>query len=118
MPAAYTIRKLKVGDFCNLHHFPNEGLENAKAAVLVAEPDALVPAAAVKDSKASAIVKDKNLTWEEFNEAVPRMITMMKTQDWPDDCVHMHIQFWHVTRMEFRGNQSKFVSRSERRAVQ
>lgn len=106
IPAAYAIRKLKAGDFCDLHYFTNKGLDDAKAAVLVAEPDALVllpeangihtwvPAAAVKDPKASAVVKDENLAWEEFNEAAPRMITMMKTQDWPDDRVHMHVQFW------------------------
>ncbi|KAG1838515.1 hypothetical protein DFJ58DRAFT_633951, partial [Suillus subalutaceus] len=90
IPAAYAIRKMKVGDFCELHYFRNRGcLSDAKAAVLIAEPEALVmlpeangahtwvPAAAVRDPKASAVVRDENLSWEEFNEAASRMISMM-----------------------------------------
>ncbi|KAG1723201.1 hypothetical protein EDB19DRAFT_1834673 [Suillus lakei] len=73
-------------------------------AFLVTDPDALVMlpsangihtwvlAAAVKDPKASAVVRDENLTWEE-NEAAPHMINMMKVYDWPEDRVDMHIQF-------------------------
>ncbi|KAG1722437.1 uncharacterized protein EDB91DRAFT_1256058 [Suillus paluster] len=103
---AYAIRKLKVGDFCKLHYFTNKGLKDTKTAVLVAKPEALVmlpeanrvhtwvPAAAIKDPKAAAIIKDKHLSWEEFNEAAPRMITMMRVQDWPDNHIDMHIQFW------------------------
>ncbi|KAG1742889.1 hypothetical protein EDB19DRAFT_1633627 [Suillus lakei] len=98
--------KLKAGEFCEMHYFTNKGLDDAKTAVLVADPDALVMlpsangihtcvlAAAVKDPKASAIVRDENLTWEEFNEAAPHMINMMKVYDWPEDRVDMHIQFW------------------------
>jgi hypothetical protein len=106
LPSQYAIRKLKAGDYCELHYFTNRGLEDAKVSNLVAEPDAMVmlpssdglhswvPAAAVKDPKAAPVVKDEHLTWEEFNEAAPRMITMMRTYDWPDDRVQMHIQFW------------------------
>ncbi|KAG1726644.1 uncharacterized protein EDB91DRAFT_1086727 [Suillus paluster] len=82
------------------------GLDDATASALVAEPDALVmlpaadgihswvPAAAVKDPKAPPVTKDEHLTWEEFNEAAPRIIVFMKMHDWPDDRVNMHIQFW------------------------
>ncbi|KAG1800679.1 uncharacterized protein BJ212DRAFT_1287109, partial [Suillus subaureus] len=34
--AAYTIRKLKAGEYCKLHYLTNKGLEDTKAAVLVA----------------------------------------------------------------------------------
>jgi len=100
------LRKLKAGDYCKLHYFTNKGLEDAKASNLLAEPEALVmlpsmdgmhswvPAAAVKDPKAAPVVKDKNLTWEDFNEAAPCMISLMKMHDWPEDRVNMHIQFW------------------------
>ncbi|KAG1795242.1 hypothetical protein EV424DRAFT_1278701, partial [Suillus variegatus] len=89
LPAQYAMRKLKAGDHCELHYFTNKGLDEAKASSLIAEPDALVmlpsadgmhswvPAAAVKDPKAAPVIKDKKLTWEEFNEAAPRMISMM-----------------------------------------
>jgi hypothetical protein len=68
IPAAYAIRKMKAGNFCKLHYFTNKGLSDTKAAVLIAEPEALimlpeangahtwVPAAAVRDPKADAII--------------------------------------------------------------
>ncbi|KAG1894567.1 uncharacterized protein F5891DRAFT_1166135 [Suillus fuscotomentosus] len=99
-------KRLKAGDYCELHYFTNKGLNEAKVTTLIAEPDALVmlpaadgvhswvPAAAVKDPKAAPVTKDENLTWEEFNEAAPRIISFMKVHDWPDDRVSMHIQFW------------------------
>ncbi|KAG1852186.1 hypothetical protein F4604DRAFT_2045353, partial [Suillus subluteus] len=82
------------------------GLEEAKVSILLAEPDALVllpatdglhswvPAVAVKDPKAPPIVKDENLSWEDFNEAIPHMIVSMKMHNWPEDQINMHIQFW------------------------
>ncbi|KAG2079153.1 hypothetical protein BDR04DRAFT_1063702 [Suillus decipiens] len=97
IPTQYALRKLKAGDYCELHYFTNKGLEDAKAAGLLAEPDALimlpaadglhswVPAAVVKDPKAAPVVKDENLSWEEFNEAASHMITSMKVHDWPNN---------------------------------
>ncbi|KAG1843035.1 hypothetical protein F4604DRAFT_1960735 [Suillus subluteus] len=102
----YALRKLKAGDYCKLHYFTNRGLEEAKVSILLAEPDVLVmlpaadglhswvPAAAVKDLKAPPIVRDENLSWEDFNEAIPCMIASMKMHNWPEDRVSMHIQFW------------------------
>ncbi|KAG2036745.1 hypothetical protein BDR03DRAFT_832738, partial [Suillus americanus] len=99
-------RKLKAGEYCELHYFTNKGLDDAKDTVLMGEPDMLVmlpdangahtwiPAATVKDPKASAVVRDENLSWEQFLEAAPHILSMMKVQDWPDDCINMHIQFW------------------------
>ncbi|KAG1836686.1 hypothetical protein DFJ58DRAFT_669453, partial [Suillus subalutaceus] len=96
--------KLKAGKFCKLHYFTNKRLSNAKVTVLVGEPDAIimlpkangphtwVPATMVNDPSASAIIKDENPTWEEFNEAGSCMITMIKVQD-SHDCINMHIQF-------------------------
>ncbi|KAG1730262.1 uncharacterized protein EDB91DRAFT_1310362 [Suillus paluster] len=90
IPMQYALRKLKVENYCELHYFTNKGLEDAKTSNLVAEPDAMVmlpstdglhswvPAATVKDLKAAPIVKDENLSWEDFNEAAPRMISSMK----------------------------------------
>ncbi|KAG1744410.1 hypothetical protein EDB19DRAFT_1632713, partial [Suillus lakei] len=99
---------LKAGDYCELHYFTNRGLEEAKVSILLAEPDALVmlpaadglhswvPAAAVKDPKSPPIIKDENLSWEDFNKAIPCMISSMKMHDWPEDRINMHIQFWVV----------------------
>jgi hypothetical protein len=100
------MRHLKAGEYCKLHYFTNKGLEYAKISELITEPDTLVmmplvdsihswiPAAAVKDPKASPVTKDECLTWEEFNEVAPRMILSMRIYDWPNDQVQMHVQFW------------------------
>ncbi|KAG1829936.1 hypothetical protein EV424DRAFT_366870 [Suillus variegatus] len=108
IPAQYAMRKLKAGDYCELHYFTNRSLEDAKVSNLIAEPDALVmlpsadglhswiPAAAVKDPKAAPVVKDENLSWEEFNEAAPRILAMMRLHDWPEERVTMHVQFWNA----------------------
>ncbi|KAG1875717.1 hypothetical protein F4604DRAFT_1581690, partial [Suillus subluteus] len=89
IPAQYATRRLKAGDYCELHYFTNKGLDDARVSSLIAEPDALVmlpssdgihswvPAAAVKDPKAAPVVKDEHLSWEQFNEAAPHMILSM-----------------------------------------
>ncbi|KAG1720826.1 uncharacterized protein EDB91DRAFT_1256809 [Suillus paluster] len=106
LPAQYVTRRLKAGDYCKLHYFTNRGLDEAKISALIAEPNALVmlpasdgvhswvPAAAVKDPKMAPITKDENLTWEEFNEAAPCIVSFMKLHNWPNNRVNMHIQFW------------------------
>ncbi|KAG1863692.1 hypothetical protein F4604DRAFT_1528199, partial [Suillus subluteus] len=106
LPAQYANQRLKAGNYCELHYFTNRGLDNMRVSMSIAEPDALVmlpavdrihswvPTAAVKDPKAAPVVKDENLTWEEFNEAMPHMILSMKMHDWLDDRIDMHIQFW------------------------
>lgn len=111
IPTQYALRKLKAGDYCELHYFTNKGLEEAKVHHLVAEPDALVmlpaadglhswvPTAVVRDQKAAPVVRDEHLSWEDFNEAAPRMITLMKLHNWPEDRVHMHIQFWSALQV-------------------
>ncbi|KAG2135753.1 uncharacterized protein EDB93DRAFT_1254254 [Suillus bovinus] len=42
LPAQYATRRLKAGDYCELHYFTNKGLDEAKTSALIAEPDALV----------------------------------------------------------------------------
>jgi hypothetical protein len=53
-----------------------------------------VPAAAVKNSKAPPVTKDKNFTRKEFNEVALCIVVFMEMHDWPDDRVNMYIQFW------------------------
>jgi hypothetical protein len=108
IPAQYATRRLKAGEYCELHYFTNKGLDDAKASSLIAEPDVLVmlpssdgihswvPAAAVKDPKAAPVTKDEHLSWEEFNEVAPRIILFMKMHDWPEDRIQMHIHFWNA----------------------
>ncbi|KAG1735862.1 uncharacterized protein EDB91DRAFT_1238129 [Suillus paluster] len=105
IPSHYAVQKLKSGDYCELHYFTNKGLHEAKTNLTSTEQDGMimmpaidgqqlwVNAGAIRDPK-SAITKDKNLLWEEFNEAALHMITAMKQHKWPEDCINMHIQFW------------------------
>ncbi|KAG0696195.1 hypothetical protein DFH29DRAFT_813293, partial [Suillus ampliporus] len=97
IPVLYAIRKMKVGDYCELHYFTNKDLEDARVSVAITKPDMLVmlpsadgihlwiPAATVKDPKVAPVVKDENLTWEEFNEVAPHIVLSMKMHNWPDD---------------------------------
>ncbi|KAG1904559.1 uncharacterized protein F5891DRAFT_1183983 [Suillus fuscotomentosus] len=97
LPVQYATQRLKAGNYCELHYFTNKGLDDTRVSVAITEPDALVmlpaadgihswvPTAAVKDPKAAPVVKDKNLTWKEFNEPAPHMILSMKMHDWLDD---------------------------------
>ncbi|KAG2756751.1 hypothetical protein P692DRAFT_201859668 [Suillus brevipes Sb2] len=106
LPAPYATRKIKAGEYCELHYFTNRGLDDANKCSQIAEPDALVmlpsnngihswiPADAVKDPKTSSVTRDENLTWEEFNEAASRILNYMKIHDWPDERINMHVQFW------------------------
>ena len=105
IPSHYAVRKLKAGDYVELHYFTNKGLSDAKASLVSTEPDGLVMmsaangqqtwvhAGAIRDPKL-VVTKDENLSWEEFNQAAPRMIMAMKQHEWPEDHVLMHVQFW------------------------
>ncbi|KAG2131723.1 uncharacterized protein EDB93DRAFT_1311330 [Suillus bovinus] len=80
IPCQYTVCKMKSSKYCELFYFTNSGLEEASHMAFTADKDALVmlpmadglhkwiPAGAARDPKVQ-IVKDKNLTWEQFNEA-------------------------------------------------
>jgi hypothetical protein len=82
LPCQYTIRKMKSGEYCKLFYFTNSGLEEASRATFTVDEDALImlptsdglhkwiPAGAARDPKVH-IVKDENLTWEQFNKAAP-----------------------------------------------
>ncbi|KAH7920750.1 hypothetical protein BV22DRAFT_970800, partial [Leucogyrophana mollusca] len=88
IPAVYATRRLAKGEYCELHYFTNRGLREAAQSIGDTDPDALVlmpsengvhswaPAGAIRDPK-TKVVKDENLTWEEFSEAAPRMINAM-----------------------------------------
>ncbi|KAG1809924.1 uncharacterized protein HD556DRAFT_1223149 [Suillus plorans] len=114
---------MKSGDYCELFYFTNTGLEEASQATFTADEDALVmlptsdglhkwiPAGAARDPKAH-VLKDENLTWEQFNEAAPRMIMIMRENDWLDDRIDMHVAFWsalqnHRWRHDFDAHKQR-----------
>ncbi|KAG2145676.1 hypothetical protein BD769DRAFT_1771727 [Suillus cothurnatus] len=69
---------------------------DADALIMITSADGLhkwIPAGVAQDPKAQ-VIKDDNLTWEQFNEAAPCMIVSMKENDWPEDWIDMHVAFW------------------------
>ncbi|KAG0707299.1 hypothetical protein DFH29DRAFT_871647 [Suillus ampliporus] len=88
-PLHYAVWKLKAGDYCKLYYFTNKGLREAWKNLVSLEPQGMilmstedghlawVNADETYDPK-SAVTKDENLSWEQFNEVTPHIITAMK----------------------------------------
>ncbi|KAF9231651.1 hypothetical protein BU15DRAFT_17377, partial [Melanogaster broomeanus] len=88
LPSQYATRLLKRGVFCPLFYFTNKGLREASQSFMAQDTDAMVivqgdsgahtfvPALATQPASPS-LVADENLSWEQFGEATPRMITDM-----------------------------------------
>ncbi|KDQ61889.1 hypothetical protein JAAARDRAFT_90318, partial [Jaapia argillacea MUCL 33604] len=83
----YTMKRLEKGSYVGMWHFTNAGIDDALRNSSVADDDAMVmqqgadgkgswvPAASTHI--ALTIIEDKDLKWEDFCQAVPRMITAM-----------------------------------------
>ncbi|KAG1725437.1 hypothetical protein EDB19DRAFT_1897770 [Suillus lakei] len=92
IPSHYTVRKLKTGDSCKLYYFTNKGLREARKNLISSELQGMilmptedgqqmwVNADETCDPK-SIVTKDENLSWEQFNEVAPHMITAMKQHE-------------------------------------
>ena len=102
--ANYAIRKMEKGLYVELWYYTNAGLDEAfrnsntiddEAMTMLRLPNgstSWVPAAATKT--ALAVTDDKNILWEDFCQAAPRMILAMEEADWPQDRVQMIAKFW------------------------
>ncbi|KAI6006245.1 hypothetical protein F5J12DRAFT_721228, partial [Pisolithus orientalis] len=104
IPTPYALHKLLKGEYCKLYFFTNVGLAEAesynpsvddKALTLLKTdngPHLWVPTSSTRDK--STIIKDEDLTWEQFREAAICMINVMRDHDWPEESVKMHLKFW------------------------
>jgi hypothetical protein len=104
MVSEYTIRKMAKEAYVEMWYYTNSCIEEAKqntgtvddeALVLSQNPDgssSLVPAGATKQAR--AVIDDKHLKWEDFCQAVPRMIQAMETTDWQPEQVTTPAQLW------------------------
>ncbi|KAI5981875.1 hypothetical protein EDD15DRAFT_2512883 [Pisolithus albus] len=104
IPALYATRKLKKGEYCDDDFFTNAGLAEADSRSTSVDDEALtllksdngqhvwIPASNTRDK--SAVIKDEDLTWEQFGEATVRMLSAMREHDWQKDRVDMHVKFW------------------------
>ena len=104
LAAPYATRRLEKGQYVELHYYTNQGLLAAAAAVTQVDDEALairtnsdgtaswVPAASIRSAK--TVVPDRDLTWEQLREAVPRFIGAMQQAKWAVDRVVMLAKFW------------------------
>jgi hypothetical protein len=100
----YAIRKMEKGLYVELWYYTNAGLDEALRNSNTVDDEALMilrlpngstswaPAASTKTS--SSVLDDKNILWEDFCQAVPRMIVAMEEADWPKERVVMLAEFW------------------------
>ncbi|KAI6016681.1 hypothetical protein PISMIDRAFT_84510, partial [Pisolithus microcarpus 441] len=104
IPAPYMTCKLKKGEYCKLYFFTNDGLAEVESFDPLINDEALtllkgdnrqriwVPASNTRDK--STIIKDEDLTWEQFGEASVHFLEAMREHDWQEDRVEMHVKFW------------------------
>ncbi|KAH9918034.1 hypothetical protein B0H21DRAFT_702509, partial [Amylocystis lapponica] len=87
LAAPYALRRLEKALYLELYYYTNVGLDAASSAISGADDEVMsmrqnedgsaswIPAATAKASKTA--IDDKDLSWEQVMEAVPRFITAM-----------------------------------------
>ncbi|KAI6094262.1 hypothetical protein EV401DRAFT_1818148, partial [Pisolithus croceorrhizus] len=87
IPAPYATCKLKKGEYCELYFFTNAGLAEVELFNTSVDDEALtllksdngqhiwVPASNTRDK--SAVIKDEDLSWEQFGEASVCLLSAM-----------------------------------------
>ncbi|KAL6309303.1 hypothetical protein BKA93DRAFT_711950, partial [Sparassis latifolia] len=85
--ANYAIKRMERGDFVELWYYTNEGLEEALRITSSVDDEAMVmtrtsdgstswvPAGSVREAR--GVTDDKDIRWEDFCQAVPRMVLAM-----------------------------------------
>ncbi|KAI9464338.1 hypothetical protein HD554DRAFT_2026517, partial [Boletus coccyginus] len=116
IPCASAQAKMKKGSFCDLWYFSNHGgkvVEKSATAhddldyvaiqrdgnnsrVLIVAFTSKLPTLRSHNRKDEIHkpILNKDLSWEDFLEATPRMVIFMKDDEWADDCIQMFINFW------------------------
>ena len=126
IPSKVALTRMKKGEYVELWYFTNKGIRaaeksatrssrNKNAFVFVHDEDddtpSLVPASSVGDSFTSSLTEDKDLSWEEFRQATPRMIQAMVQEKWPQDRIDMFIEFWTALENHPWRHSDDFYSR-------
>ena len=103
IPAVSAVQKMDQGKYVLIWHYTNMGLENAKSLVAL-NNDTLtlvtnsndttmaIPATNSRDAK--GMVKDHDLTMEQFQVGAMWMLTAMKQANWPSNHIQMMEAFW------------------------
>ncbi|KAI0943712.1 hypothetical protein AcW1_002807 [Taiwanofungus camphoratus] len=102
--ATYAVRKMEKGLYVEMYYYTNKGLDEAINVTGTIDDEAMVlqqnangtmvwvPAAATRD--ACGVIDDKDLVWEDFCQAVLRMILAMEQAGWLAEQVLMVAMFW------------------------
>ncbi|KAI6094522.1 hypothetical protein F5141DRAFT_1238127 [Pisolithus sp. B1] len=80
IPAPYATCKLKKGKYSLMLLKSDNGQH------------VWVPASNTRDK--SAVIKDEDLTWEQFGKASVHLLSAMWEHDWQKDRIDMHLKFW------------------------
>ena len=99
----YAIRKMEKGLYVELWYYTNAGLDDAfrnsntvddEAMTMIRLPNGSSSWAPAASTKAANPTEDRNILWEDFCQAAPRMIVAMEEADWPQERVAMLAKFW------------------------
>ena len=103
IPAISAVQKMDKGEYVPIWYYTKAGLKNAKSFVaidnnaltLVMNSDSTTTAIPTTSSRdAKGMVKDHNLTMEQFQVGAMQMLTAMNQANWPTDCIQMMEAFW------------------------
>jgi hypothetical protein len=117
IPSAVATHKLDRGDYVPLWYFTNKGIEDASRSFSLVDDDvmvimkkadgttSLIPASSANEEK--GLIKDQDLSWEEFTIASAHMIDAMDKAEWPQDQISMMTAFWGGIQIHpFRSSSS------------
>jgi len=99
----YATRRVDKGLYVEMYHWTNAGLQEALRTLPAVDDESMtmihladgtstfVPAAAARDKK---VIADKDLSFEDFCQAIPRYLDALETANTPLDKVDMLATFW------------------------
>ncbi|KIK77907.1 hypothetical protein PAXRUDRAFT_17190 [Paxillus rubicundulus Ve08.2h10] len=95
IPATHVVRKLDKGEYVELWHFTNDGLDDTLTTSTSVDPDAMVMSRLLDGSMAwvlaaaacssTKLVEDQNLLFEDFCQAAPCFVEAIQQANWPDN---------------------------------
>ncbi|KAJ6510710.1 hypothetical protein C8R45DRAFT_814545, partial [Mycena sanguinolenta] len=102
--SAFALEKLRNFKYCDIWYFTQEGCvdaaehqravaDDAFGLAKTEEGMALRPLASSRPSK--NVVKDRDLTWRQFNVGKNNMLTAMEKHDWSRDSLRTLAAFWY-----------------------
>ena len=123
IPSSYATSRLWKGQYVELWYFTNDGLDYAcqhsttldeNTMVQVQDKDgtaAWVPAVASREAR--TVADDRVISWENFCQAVPRILLAMEAAKWPPQCLTMLANLWGKLQVhEFRSSHDPLDQRA------